>query len=130
MPLEPGGRLQFSRESGASGDGEVKEVDPPRRLVFTWGGDMLEFELEPLPDEGRGPGCLLRFTAAMSEDDKVARDAAGWHVCLDRLGAWIAGANASAPTSEPTADWRGLYEDYAARGFATGAPIPVPASSE
>jgi uncharacterized protein YndB with AHSA1/START domain len=123
--LSPGAPLRFEHESGFSWEGEVKEFDPPSRLAFMWGGDLLEFELEPLDDgDGDGDGCLLRFTAVMSERDKAARDAAGWHVCLDRLGASLAGIETAAPTSETTSEWRALYAEYEARGLPTGAEIP------
>jgi uncharacterized protein YndB with AHSA1/START domain len=106
----PGERLRFGFEQHdvADMDGEVTEADPPRRLAFYWGDDHLRFELEP-----EGDGCRLLFTCLLDARDKAARDAAGWHVCLDRLAGVV----------EQT-DWQALYRDYEAKGFPAGAPIP------
>jgi uncharacterized protein YndB with AHSA1/START domain len=62
--------------------GEVVEVDPPRRLVYTWNRDLLTFDL--VPD---GEGCLLVFTTVLPTRDGLAGPAAGWHECLDMLAA-------------------------------------------
>jgi uncharacterized protein YndB with AHSA1/START domain len=85
--IRAGGRLSFHFEdmpldAPTTMAGTVTEVDPPRVLAFYWGADHLRFELEPL-DAG---GCLLRFTVVLDTEDKAARDAAGWHQCLDGLG--------------------------------------------
>jgi uncharacterized protein YndB with AHSA1/START domain len=119
--LRPGGRMSFAFETDGVPpmEGEVLELEPPRRFAFLWGEDELRFELEPA-----GDGCRLRFTCLIGEREKAARDAAGWHVCLDRLESRLAGAPATAPGSAPTGEWRAHYEDYARRGFTTGAPIP------
>ena len=95
-------------------DGEVTALDPPRLLAFTWGEDELRFELEP---GGEGT-TLLRFTDVLGEQDKAARDAAGWDVCLAGLEQRLAGAAADRP------EWRAFYEEYERLGFPTGAPIP------
>jgi uncharacterized protein YndB with AHSA1/START domain len=94
--------------------GRVTELDPPRLFEFYWGGDHLRFELEPSVD-----GCVLRLTVLLDAREKAARDAAGWHVCLDRLGRRLAGADAGGRE-----DWRERYEEYQRRGVPAGAPIP------
>jgi uncharacterized protein YndB with AHSA1/START domain len=123
VDLRVGGRMGFTFPQGdyPPMEGEVLELDPPRRLAFTWGDDELRFELEPI-DEGRG--CLLRFTDLIEERDKAARDAAGWHVCLDRMEHHLAGELALAPDSSATGEWREHYERYSASGLPTGAPLP------
>jgi uncharacterized protein YndB with AHSA1/START domain len=60
--------------------GEVKEYDPPRAFSYTWDEDLLRWELSPHDD-----GCQLVLTHTFDDRFKAARDAAGWHVCLDRL---------------------------------------------
>jgi uncharacterized protein YndB with AHSA1/START domain len=82
--------------------GEVLELDPPRVLAYTWGGDILRWTLTP-----DGEGCLLVFTDTLDDRGKAARDGAGWHVCLDALEARLAG---SAPP--PGDRWKELYERY------------------
>jgi uncharacterized protein YndB with AHSA1/START domain len=115
----PGSVLRFEHEDGLEWQGEVKEYDEPRTVAFEWGEDLLVFELTETAD-----GCLLRFTATMGAREKAARDAAGWHVCLDRLGAWLdAGSEVVAPGGGATPEWRALYDGYAAAGLPTGAPV-------
>src|SRR5881396_1365203 len=94
--LRPGGRLRFDHRDGVHPpmEGEVTAIDPPRRFVFSWGGDQLELELELEPVNG-GKACLLRFTVVLDQREKAARDATGWHVCLDRLQASLAGGAAT-----------------------------------
>lgn len=100
--------------------GHITEVDPPRLLGFTWGEDHLRFELDP--NEGE-KGCTLRLTVTLGTRDKAARDAAGWHVCLDRLERVVAGEDGPAATGV-TSDWRALYEEYQRRGAPVGAAVP------
>ncbi|MBV8943780.1 MAG: SRPBCC family protein [Solirubrobacterales bacterium] len=121
--LRAGAEMTFTFESmpleGAptTMTGRVTEFDPPRRFSFSWGGDHLRFELEP----GRGSeeGCLLRLTVLLDQHEKAARDAAGWHVCLDRLEGSMAGRETA------NEDWRARYEEYQRRGLPAGAPIPA-----
>jgi uncharacterized protein YndB with AHSA1/START domain len=74
--------------------GTVTELVPPRRFSFTWGEDHLHFELEPLDG---GSACLMRFMVELGTPDKAARDAAGWHVCLDALELRLRGAGVATP---------------------------------
>ena len=130
VDLRVGGRMRFTfREEVELGgepvpqttEGEVLELDPPRHFAFDWDDDRLHFELEP--DEG-GNACLLRFTVVLGDEDKAARDAAGWHVCLDVMERRLAGEDTAGPDSEPNEPWRGLYEDYQRRGLPARAPLP------
>ena len=86
-------------------DGRVVELDPPKVFAFLWGKDLLRLELAP---EGDGTRLTLIQTL---EADEAARNAAGWHVCLDKLA------------GEDT-DWEPLYEEYQRRGVPAGAEIP------
>ncbi len=121
-----GGRLSFDFHADGvdSITGEVTAIDPPRRLSFTWGDDQLHFELEPL-DAGERPATRLRFTVELDTRDKAARDAAGWHVCLDRLDRQLAAGAATASTNQLTDEWRGHYDEYRRRGFPADAPLPT-----
>lgn len=60
--------------------GRLLEYDPPRLLVYTWADDRLRWELIERHD-----GCLLRLTHTFDDRFKAARDATGWHLCLDAL---------------------------------------------
>ena len=66
----------------------------PHRLVATWFGDELRFELHPA-----GDGCVLVFTHAFADRDVAARTAAGWDRCFARLEALFAGRPMDEPTS-------------------------------
>jgi uncharacterized protein YndB with AHSA1/START domain len=119
--LRAGARITFTFREHAIPPmhGEVLELDPPRLVAFTWGDEELRFELES--EEGE---TVLHFTHVLSQRDAAARDAAGWTVCLNRLGEQLGGGDATAPGSEPTDEWSGYFEEYERRGFPTGAPIP------
>jgi uncharacterized protein YndB with AHSA1/START domain len=59
--------------------GEVLEVERPHRLAFSWGEEMLRFELN-----ARDAGTRLVLIDTLPSS-AAARNAAGWEVCLDRL---------------------------------------------
>lgn len=97
-------------------DGEVLEYDPPRLLAYSWGPDVLRWELR-----ADGDGCLLIFTDTLDEQGKAARDGAGWHVCLDYLQAWMDGAG------KPPADlWKQLHPGYVDRFGPAAATLGPP----
>jgi uncharacterized protein YndB with AHSA1/START domain len=105
----PGAPLRFSfREDEAPPfDGEMLVVDPPSVLELRWGDDVLRFEVTP-----EGAGSVLDVTVIFPEYGKAARDAAGWHVCLERLGYAAAGEDLP---FEPRDHWRAVHGDYVAR---------------
>jgi uncharacterized protein YndB with AHSA1/START domain len=112
-------RFVFPADMAPPMDGAVTALDPPRLLAFSWGEDELRFELEH-----DGEGCRLRFTDALGERDKAARDAAGWDVCLETLEQRLDGRETAAPGTRPSGAWRGHYEAYERLGFPVGAPVP------
>ena len=118
VDLESGGRMHFEFPAGEMTlDGEVTELDQPRVFAFLWGEDQLRFELEP-----DGDGCRLHLTVKLDARNKAARDAAGWHVCLDALERLLSGEAVEEPHEND--GWRGHYEEYQRRGLPTGAPVP------
>ena len=100
---------------------QITTQDPPHVYAFGWGdaGDHLRIELSEA-----GEGCLLTLTHFLASRDQAARDAAGWHVCLDRLEGSLAGEDVEKPGPDATAEWRGHFEAYERAGLPTGAPIP------
>ena len=84
----PGGRVNYlaGGDVPEMPDGEVTECEPPRLLAHTWGDDLLRWEVHP--DEG---GCLLVLTHTFDDRFKAARDATGWHLCLDALASLLQG---------------------------------------
>jgi uncharacterized protein YndB with AHSA1/START domain len=119
--LREGGEMTFTFPGGELEpiDGRVLLLEPQRRFAFRWGDEEIRIELEP--DAG---GCRLRFTHLISSADAAARNAAGWHVCLDRLAGLLAGDAGDAPGTEATDEWSELYEEYQRRGVPAGAPVP------
>jgi uncharacterized protein YndB with AHSA1/START domain len=66
-------------------DTTVKRADAPRLLEYSWGGNDLRWELEPL-------GGGTRLTLWHNIDRRyIAWGAAGWHVCFDVLERHLAG---------------------------------------
>lgn len=55
----------------------VRRADPPTLLEYTWGTDLLRWELTPTE---LGTRLTLRHT--MDDRDWVTKVAAGWHLCL------------------------------------------------
>ena len=121
LDLREGGDMHFTfpNDEMEPMDGKVTVLDPPRRFAFTWGEEELRIELEP-----DGDGCRLRFTHLISTREQAARDAAGWHVCLDRLDSLLSGDAGEAPRTESTSEWSEHYEEYQRRGVPVGAPVP------
>jgi uncharacterized protein YndB with AHSA1/START domain len=116
VDLQPEGTMRFSypkgepAQDGSFFEGRVLEVSPERVFAFDWGTDVLRCELRPSRD-----GCLLIFTDTFAELGKAARDAAGWHVCLEALEAYL---DETAPP--PAGRWQQVHRDYVAR-FGPGA---------
>src|SRR5271156_3985953 len=81
-----GAPLRFVSSSGDGFDGRMLVFDPPSVMEFTWGTDLLRIELAP-----DGPGTVLTLTDTFDALGKAARDAAGWHECLERLAGDLGG---------------------------------------
>lgn len=115
-----GGPITFGSEPSGTFAGEVLRCEPPRLLEFTWGTDVLRFELEP-SDEG----CVLTLLDTFAERGKGARDAAGWHVCLDSLEAALDGGPDGGPLDDPGSRWAAVHPDYV-RAFGPKAATVGP----
>jgi uncharacterized protein YndB with AHSA1/START domain len=97
-------RFTFPNGEGDDFEGEMIACDPPSLLEFRWGPDTLRFELEDA-----GATTVLVFTDTVEEVGKAARDAAGWHACLDVLEHELAGE--TAPWT-PTERWSQVHDRY------------------
>ena len=100
--LRPGGQYRVEVVPGHIATGEFVEIDPPRRLVYTWGWEpgsgsavppgstTVEFELIP-----SGDGTRLRFRHRdLPNADAAASHAHGWDHYLERLAVVAAGGDA------------------------------------
>jgi hypothetical protein len=102
-----------TRDDGPAFRGAVVTYDPPCVFAFTWGAELLRFEL--LPD---GAGTKLVFTHHLSHPSVAARNGTGWHRCLGALGRLL-----GAPADGDRRSWEDVHEDYLRRmGPALGVP--------
>jgi uncharacterized protein YndB with AHSA1/START domain len=106
-------RFRFEDQDLDAPGGEVLELDPPRLLAYTWGDDVLRWEIVP-----EGTGCRLVFTHTLGAGglSGAARNAAGWDVCLARLSARLDGE------PDPETEWFPLFETYVDR-FGLGEAV-------
>jgi len=101
-----GAPLKFSFRDGEAPPmhGEMITYLPHSVLELKWGEDILRFELEP--DEG---GCVLTLLDTFDELGRAARDAAGWHVCLDSLANDVDGED---PSGDEDGAWKEVHARY------------------
>ena len=88
----------------------VHRAEPPRLLEYTWGEDLLRWELEP---SGAGTRLTLRHTSGNAGIEAMV--AAGWHICADVLERLLDGEAVQAIRGDAAREhgWEQLREDYA-----------------
>src|SRR5436305_15154988 len=96
--------------------------DPPTIMELLWCTDRLRITVEP---DGDGSGTVLTLVDTFGERGKEARDAAGWHECLDRLAVDLDGAT----PGEWGASWRETFAAYVDRLGPEAATIGQPAGA-
>jgi uncharacterized protein YndB with AHSA1/START domain len=111
-----GSRLRFVSEFGDF-EGEVLAFEPPSLIEFRWGTDTIRVEVAP-----DGEGSLLTLLDMFDELGKAARDAAGWHVCLDALESALDGGKGSA-------DWQTAHARYVEAFGSEASTIGPPESA-
>ena len=93
----PGSRMEMGspKADGLLGEGEIIEVDPPRRLVHTlvalWGDDVrsegasrVTWEIEPV-----GDSCRLLLTHDQLREGANEQLYGGWPMILSGLKTWL-----------------------------------------
>jgi uncharacterized protein YndB with AHSA1/START domain len=103
LDARPGAPYRFEIIPGHTARGEFVEVDPPRRLVYTWGWEAgpegltdvppgsTTVEIDLVPD---GEGTLLRLTHRhLPTAESAARHAEGWDHYLGRLAVAASGGD-------------------------------------
>jgi uncharacterized protein YndB with AHSA1/START domain len=108
LPFWPAQVAKYQLEE-TSLRGSIEVWKPPQIFQWTWGGDVLRFELE------RGDGeTILTFTTWLEspDPDSAGSAAGGYHVCLDQLGLLL-DTGAAPPLVERDREARGLEDAYA-----------------
>jgi hypothetical protein len=101
----------------------VLACEPPSVLEFRWGPDVIRFEI--VPYAAPATGCTFRLFDVFGELGKAARDAAGWHTCLDFLEHHLSGATAPWTDRER---WGEVHPGYVERFGPAAATLGPPAS--
>jgi uncharacterized protein YndB with AHSA1/START domain len=115
-------RFAFRELTLPAFDGVMLACVPPRLLEFAWGDEQLRFELA-----ADGEATVLSFSASFAEIGRAARDAAGWHTCLDLLGFELADQEAPWRQDE---HWRVVHGEYVRALGPEAATIGPPAEWE
>jgi uncharacterized protein YndB with AHSA1/START domain len=118
-------RFHFRENEGPDGDGVILDLDPPRAFAFTWGDELLRFELR-----SDGDGCVLVFTDTFDDPAKAARDAAGWDLCLERLHALLDGTSADLPPQRWHERFAAYRKEFGPEFSAKGAPADHPVNRD
>ena len=91
---------------------EVTRADRPHRLEYNWGGQSLRWELEA---EGTGTKLTLWHNI---DRNFIAMGAAGWHLCLDVMAAYLDGdpmGRIVAGDALKFEGWQRLHREYQAK---------------
>jgi uncharacterized protein YndB with AHSA1/START domain len=90
----------------------VRQADEPVLLEYTWGGDVLRWQLEEI-----ATGTRLTLHHTLEDRSWLSKVTAGWHICIDVLERALDGR----PVGRVVADaarvvgWERLNAEYAAQ---------------
>jgi uncharacterized protein YndB with AHSA1/START domain len=118
-------RFDFPTGEWPAFDGEMLAYEPPSLMELRWGSDIVRLELRP-----SGRGTVLTLLDTLEERGKAARDGAGWHTCLDALGAHLAGEADAREARMSAAAWRGVHPQYVESFGPEAATIGPPEGFE
>lgn len=97
----------------------ITRADAPKVLEFSWGGQDIRWQLEPLGTGG------TRLTLWHNIDRRyIAMGAAGWHLCLDVMDHALAGdpiGRMVGPDAMKFGGWQRLHAEYSEQ-FGVEAP--------
>jgi uncharacterized protein YndB with AHSA1/START domain len=97
-------RFSFPEGQAPPFEGEMIAYEPLSLMELRWGTDILRIELHPTED-----GTELTLLDRLDEHGKAARDAAGWHTCLDGLAAHLQ----DAPNARESMNaWKAVHPHY------------------
>jgi len=118
---QPGGVCRVNPNGHAVMSGEFLEVDPPRRIVFSWGWETALFSTPPqstLVEVVFTPveeGTHLRLTHRRLKPESEKFHRAGWEHYLPRLSNVAGGSN---PGADPWRDAAAAAKDLRDAGIA------------
>lgn len=102
--LREGGLIKFNMPDGTYEEISILELKMYSVLEYTWGEDIVRFELHPESD-----GCrLLLIEKITSITNHTSKDLAGWHVCLEVIRALLDGTTIESREDE----WKTWYQKY------------------
>jgi uncharacterized protein YndB with AHSA1/START domain len=121
-----GERLRFEFLGGEAPpfEGEMLAFQAPVLMELRWGTDTVRLDLG-----SSGRGTVLRLLDAFDERGKAARDAAGWHTCLDALAAHLSG-EPDARGSMSAGAWKDVHSAYVESFGPEAAAIGPPEGFE
>ena len=105
----------------------VRRAEAPRVLEYSWGGNDIRWELEPLPN-----GTRLTLWHNIGRRF-VSMGAAGWHICFDVLDRFLQGHPIGRIVAGQAMNfgWRRLNAEYARQfGVEVTNPDPRPERRE
>lgn len=119
-PRQADAELTFSFPNGEAPpfDGQVVAFERPAVFEFRWGPDSIRMELT-----GSETSATLTLLHAFGERGKAARDGAGWHVCLDALGAALDGSDGA---RQQLSRWSDVHPRYVERFGPEASTIGPP----
>ena len=97
-------KFSFREDEAPPMQGGMITYQPHSVLEFKWGEDLLRFELQAVES-----GTLLTLSDTFDELGRAARDAAGWHVCLDLLEPHLFGED---PPADQGTAWKSVHAKY------------------
>ena len=105
LDLRAGGTFQFLFPGEDPDAGQVLEVVPGQILAFSWDQEVLRWTVKRT-ELGHS---TLSLANSLQDPAWAARVAAGWHQCLEQLGALLDGKPAGRAPSRPIEE---LVEEY------------------
>ena len=115
-----GATLRFAFPGGQAPpmEGEMLSYEPESFMEFRWGPDILRLELQAVDD-----GTELTLLDTLEERGKAARDAAGWHACLEALEASL---HQDPAAREHMSIWNEVHPHYVKQFGAEATTIGPP----
>ncbi|MDF2701004.1 MAG: hypothetical protein K0Q49_2568 [Haloplasmataceae bacterium] len=102
--LNKGEMIKFDMQDGTHKEMEILEMKTNNILEYTWGNDVVRFELNPKQD-----GCqLILIEKNRTITDQTPKDLAGWHVCLLMIKTLLEGK----PLESRDKEWDKWYDIY------------------